>query len=157
MDKIELLQKVSLSRVEFEAMIAQFSNEQMLLPILPGNWTVKDVLAHIASWARHTRQVIEAVIDGQEPVYLFDESNLNATNQQIYEENHLLSLADVRSQEAESYQALLALIEHLSSDDLDNSSKFAWMKGSPLNVLVEWNTFGHYEEHMPDLRRVLVE
>jgi len=115
------------------------------------------VLAHIASWARHTRQVIEAVIDGQEPVYLFDESNLNAINRQIYEENHLLSLADIRSQEAESYQALLALIEHLSSDDLDNSSKFTWMKGSPLSVLVEWNTFGHYEEHMPDLRRVLVE
>ena len=48
MNKSDLLQNVSQSRAGFEALLAQFSDEQMLRPVLPGGWTVKDALAHIA-------------------------------------------------------------------------------------------------------------
>ncbi len=36
MDKAELLIKMSQSRAEFESMVVQFSDKQMLLPVLPG-------------------------------------------------------------------------------------------------------------------------
>jgi len=156
MDKSELIQKMTESRAEFEGLIAQFDDERMLRPVLPGNWTVKDVLAHMAWWARRAQLVISAVLAGQEPVYSLDEKDLDNVNRKIYEDNRLLSLADVRREEAESYRALFALVESLSADDLGNSSKFAWMNGAPLSVLAEWNTFGHYDEHFADLRKALV-
>jgi hypothetical protein len=155
MNKTELLAKVSQSRAEFEILVAQFSDEQMLQPVLPGGWTIKDTLAHIAWWARRGYIVISAVIDGLEPEYSLDESDVDNVNRNTYEANRLRLLADVRRDETESYHALLALVEGLPDDVLSDPSKFAWTKGHPLGVVVEWNTFAHYDEHMPDLRRVL--
>jgi hypothetical protein len=155
MNKTELLAKVSQSRAEFEALVGQFSDEQLLQPVLPGGWTVKDALAHIAWWARRAYIVINAVTDGLEPEYSLDESDVDNVNRNTYEANRLRPLADVRRDEAECYHALLALVEGLPDDVLSDPSKFAWTKGHPLSVVVEWNTFAHYDEHMPDLRRVL--
>jgi len=155
MNKTELLTKVYQSRAEFEALLAQFSDEQMLQPVLPGGWTVKDALAHIAWWARRGFIVISAVIAGLEPEYSLDESDVDNVNRNTYEAHRLRPLADVRRDEAESYHALLALVEGLPDDDVNDSSRFAWTKGRPLSVVVEWNTFAHYDEHMPDLRKAL--
>jgi hypothetical protein len=147
MNKTELLAKVSQSRAEFDALMAQFSAEQMFQPVLPGGWTTKDALAHIAWWARRGYIVISAVIDGLEPEYSLDESDVDNVNRNTYETNRLRPLADVGREEAEAYHALFALVESLPDDDLSNPSKFAWTKGKPLSVVVEWNTFGHYDEH----------
>lgn len=155
MNKTELLAKVSQSRTEFEALIARFSEDQMLQPMLPGGWTPKDALAHIAWWARRGYTVISAVIDGLEPEYSLEENDVDNVNRNTYETNRLRPLADVRHEESESYRALLAFVESLPNDDLSNPSKFAWTKGKPLSVVVEWNTFAHYDEHMPDLRKAL--
>jgi len=155
MEKSELLQKMSQSRGEFEAVIAQFSDEQMLRPVLPGGWTVKDALAHIAWWARRAQQVASVVVNAGEPEYSLEESDVDGINLRAYQENALRPLSDVRSEEAEAYRALRALTESLDDDDLSDSSRFAWTKGLPLSVVVEWNTFGHYEEHLPDLRKAL--
>ncbi len=155
MNKTELLEKVSASRREFESLLAQFSDEQMLQATLPGGWSAKDALAHIAWWERRAHVVISAVIHSREPEYSLDESDVDNRNRQTYEENRLRPLAEVRQEEAEAYQALVALAEGLSDDDLSNPDKFAWTKGKPLSVLVEWNTFAHYDEHIPDLRKMI--
>lgn len=157
MNKSELLAKVSQSRAEFEALIAQFSDEQMLQPALPGGWTVKDALAHVAWWARRGYIVLNAVSDGLEPEYSLDESDVDNVNRNTYETNRLRPLADVRREETEAYCALFALVESLPDDVLSDPSKFEWTKGKPLSVVVEWNTFAHYDEHMPDLRKALVK
>jgi hypothetical protein len=79
----------------------------------------------------------------------------SSLNFHTYEANGLRPLNEVRCEEAESYQALLALVENLPNIDWDDPAKFSWTKGKPLSVVVEWNTFAHYDEHMPDLRQVL--
>jgi hypothetical protein len=155
MNKTELLAKVTQSRAEFDALMAQFSNEQMLQPVLPGGWTAKDALAHIAWWARRGYIVTNAVIAGLEPEYSLDESDVDNVNRNTYETNRLRPLADLRREEADAYKVLLALVESLPDDDLSDPTKFSWTKGKPLSVVVEWNTFAHYEEHMPDLRKAL--
>ena len=155
MNKTELLAKVTQSRAEFDALMAQFSDEQMLQSMLPGGWTAKDVLAHIAWWARRGHIVISAVITGLEPEYSLDESDVDNVNRNTYETNRLRPLADLRHEEIRAYRDLLTLVESLPDDFLSNPSKFAWTKGRPLSLVVEWNTFAHYEEHMPDLRKAL--
>jgi hypothetical protein len=155
MNKTELLAKVTQSRAEFEALIAQFSDEQMLQPVLPGGWTIKDALAHVAWWARRGYIVTTAVVNGLEPEYSLDESDVDNVNRNTYETNRLRPLDEVRRDEVESYQNLLALVESLPDEVLNDPAKFAWTKGKPLSVVVEWNTFAHYDEHMPDLQKIV--
>jgi hypothetical protein len=155
MKKAELLEKVRVSRAEFEALLAQFTDGQMLQSVLPGNWSPKDALAHVAWWERRAHVVISAVINGREPEYSLDESDVDNVNRQTYQANRLRPLAEIRSEEIAAYRALVALAESLSDNDLTNPEKFAWTKGKSLSVLIEWNTFAHYDEHMPDLQKVL--
>jgi hypothetical protein len=155
MNKPELLERVTRSRAEFEALMAKFSDELLLRPVLPGGWTAKDALAHVAWWQRRGLVVINAVVNGLEPEYSLDESDVDNVNRNTYETNRLRPIADVRREETESYRALMALVESLPDDDLSNPAKFAWTQGKPLSVLVEWNTFAHYDEHMPDLQKAL--
>lgn len=157
MEKSELLQKMSQSRAGFEALIAQFSDERMLLPLLPGGWTVKDALAHIAWWAQRAHHVAGMVVAGQTPEVSLDESDVDGVNLRAYLENRLKPLAEVRANEAESYRVLREFVESLDPDVLDDPSRFAWTKGAPLSVVVEWNTFGHYDEHLADLRNALAQ
>jgi hypothetical protein len=155
MKKAELLEKITSSRAEFETLLACFTAEQMAQLSMPGGWSPKDALAHIAWWERRGHSVISAVLAGREPEYALDESDLDNVNRRTYEANHLRPLAEIRSEELAAFQALVTLTESLSDDDLDNPAKFAWMQAKPLSVLVEWNTFAHYEEHLPDLRKLL--
>ena len=156
MKKAELLQKVVRSRAEFEALMSRFTDEQMLQPALPGNWSPKDALAHMAWWERRAHVVVSAILTGRAPEYSIDESDVDNRNRQTYEENRPRPLAEIRNEEAVAYQALLALAESLSDNELDNPGRFAMTEGRPLSVLVEWNTFAHYDEHMPDLRKMLL-
>jgi hypothetical protein len=155
MNKTELLEKVRVSRAEFEALMSRFTAEQLLEPATPDHWSPKDALAHIAWWERRAHVVISAVLAGRAPEYSLDESDVDNVNRQTFEANRLRALTEIRSEEAAAYQALVALAESLSDDDLTNPDKFAWTQGKPLSVLVEWNTFAHYDEHMPDLRKML--
>ena len=135
--------------------MAQFSDEQMLQPVLPGGWTVKDALAHIAWWERRAHSVLSAITAGLEPEFSLEEGDVDGVNRNTYETNRLIPLADVRCDEADAYRSLFALVESLPDEALDNPSKFAWTKGRPLSTVVEWNTFAHYDEHMPDLHKAL--
>ncbi len=155
MKKTELLEKVVKSRLEFEALMSQFTDEQMFQPVLPGSWSPKDALAHIAWWEHRAHVVISAILAGRAPEYSIDESDVDNRNRQTYEENRLRPLAEIRSEEAAAYRALLALAESLSDNELDNPGRFAMTEGRPLSVLVEWNTFAHYDEHRPDLQKML--
>jgi len=118
---------------------------------------VKDTLAHIAWWARRASQVILAVTNGHDPEYSLEESDVEGINQQVYAECVAHSLSEVRVDEMNTYRSLLELTESLDANVLEDPHRFAWTKDAPLSVVVEWNTFGHYEEHMHDLKKALVK
>jgi hypothetical protein len=55
-DPIARFQK---SHEELEAVIARFSDEELITPGRLGDWSLREVLAHIAAWDRWGQRVIE--------------------------------------------------------------------------------------------------
>ncbi len=155
MTKSELLEKVRISRAEFESVMMQFSETQMLEPGLPGGWTPKDALAHIAWWERRAYSVISTVLGGGLPEYSVEEEDVDSFNRSTYENNLKRPLGEISAEEASAFRLLLIQLESMSESDLFDTQKFSWTKGRPLATLAEWNTFGHYEEHLPDLLKML--
>lgn len=49
MDKATLLKTLIETRAAWEALLAEFDEGQMLKPGAAGTWSVKDVIAHVAS------------------------------------------------------------------------------------------------------------
>ena len=67
MDKANVLEKMQAERAKLDGLLATLSAEQMCQTTLENEWSVKDVLAHIAVWERRCVGWIQAGLRGEKP------------------------------------------------------------------------------------------
>src|SRR5579863_3276339 len=67
MDKSQVLENMEAGRAEFDALLAQLSDEQMLDATLDGRRSAKDILSHIAVWERRCARWLEISLRGEVP------------------------------------------------------------------------------------------
>jgi hypothetical protein len=152
MNRAELLEQIHAGRKQLEDALAQFGDAEMLVAALPSGWTIKDMLAHLGWWERRIVSAYATLARGEMPDPESDAVPVDDLNARVFAQNHNRPLAEVRRDEGEAYGAILALAENAPEDDLFNPNRFAWTAG---RAFVEWigdNTYGHYDEHLPDLR-----
>ncbi len=65
--KAELLERMRAGREEWDALIAQIPDSARTEPALPGGWSVKDLIAHIAAYENWTAAQIRAANEGRAP------------------------------------------------------------------------------------------
>lgn len=141
--KTEMLQRVRTTRDAFEEALAAVPPERMTAPGVNGDWSVKDVLAHVTWWEQH---LLERLRTGQEPLYAPSDDPravTDAANAAIYTEHREQPLEDVRAAFDASYQELLATLQALPPDDLADDDFYESI-GS--------DTFSHYQQHTEMLR-----
>ena len=150
MDKATFLETLRADRAEWEAVLAAIPQERMSTPGVAGDWSVKDVVAHMAWGEREMVGVLRMrALVGSE---LWNVSQ-DARNAAVFEENRQRALEDVLAEEPQVFQQLLALLEPLTDEDLLDSGRFAEMPAEwePWQVIAS-NTYEHYRQHVPDLR-----
>jgi uncharacterized protein (TIGR03083 family) len=122
-----------------DALLAGVGDEQFVQPGAFGEWSVKDMLAHITFW----EQRLVAYIDGARESLIQpgeDESAaIGRINAGVLAANRDCPLAEVRAAFASSYRQVLTLAESLSADDLADEELYG---------LVAGDTFEHYREHI---------
>jgi uncharacterized protein (TIGR03083 family) len=141
--KTDMLQRVRTSRDTFAEALAAVPPERMTEPGVNGDWTVKDVLAHITWWEQHLLQRLRT---GQEPLYAPGDDPrqvTDAANAAIYTEHREQPLEDVRAAFDTSYQELLSTLQALPPEDLADDEFYDTI-GS--------DTFSHYQQHTEMLR-----
>lgn len=156
MSKSRLIEEMKAGRASFELLLASLTAEAYLRIPVTGEWSVKDILAHIETWDRRFLGWIEVDERGEElpdpkPGLIWDD--LDGINQQSFEQNKQRSLADVRAGYAESYRLLLAKAESLPEENLLDPKRYAWTNGDPLWQYFAANSYGHYGEHIEQIRR----
>jgi hypothetical protein len=143
-EKSELTAQEAEAWTAFRSEAYRLSLERMELPIAnEEGWSVKDVLYHIGHWWTDLADMIAVVNDGGEFVEPPDDDEAtNAENLRVLEESRSLSIEDVISGVANARARLLAL--WLEVPNVDEALR-RWFV---------WETIEHYEEHLPDVRRV---
>jgi len=161
MDKQELLERIEREADLWEMFLSEVGEERMEQPGAAGEWSFKDVVAHLSAWRANTLARLRAARQDQTPSFQFwpagwDEENdkdLEKINEWIYKENCDRSLRDILNESRQQFHYLRELVRTLSDEDLFDPNRFAWMEGKPLVSLAE---FGHFhEEHEPALRQWL--
>ena len=61
MSKSALINQLQMERSWIEGMLSELTGEQMEAPGVEGNWSVKDIIAHLTEWERRGTQWIEWV------------------------------------------------------------------------------------------------
>jgi uncharacterized damage-inducible protein DinB len=155
MDKAMFICTLKKARQEWETLLAQIGEEQMLQPGAAGKWSVKDVIAHVTWGEREIAPVMRThVLAGSELWNLSDDER----NEIVYQQNRDRSLHEIMNEERQAYADLLAAAQTLSDEDLNDSHRYKQMP----EEWVPWqlyagNTFKHYQDHMPSIREWLAQ
>ena len=149
MDKATLLKTLTETRAAWEAFLAQIDEEQMHKPGAAGKWSVKDVIAHVASGENEIVPVLRTHVLAGSVWNLSDDER----NEIEYQQNKDRPLNDIVNEERQAYTALLEVVQQLSDEDLNDPHCF---KNMPQECrpwqLIAGDSFKHYEDHMPSLR-----
>ncbi len=155
MTKVNLLESIETHRQELEGTLAEIPVDQMTSPGVIGEWTVKDVLAHLTIWERRMTRWLRETAQDQEPRMLptgMTWDDLDLWNEQTYLENRDRSLDDVLADFQASYPQALQIVTTFPEKDLLDPDRYVWRAGRPLWHIVAANTFWHYDEHNQSLR-----
>ena len=152
--KDDLLAYIQAEHANWRALVAEVSEERMEQPGPMGDWTFKDLVAHLLGWRERTLRRLEAGPDREPPTpwpgHLTEVDEVDEINEWIYEQNRDRPLHEVLAEADASYQRLAAAVAALPEEDLTTPGRFAWMEGKSL---AGGDLFDHlHEEHEPDIR-----
>ena len=96
MNTRQLLERLDRAWTEFEASYAGLSEAQLLTPGVQGQWSVRDIIAHVTWWEEEALEHLPLVRDGgRPPRYSVRYGGINAFNALMTERRRHLPLAEV--------------------------------------------------------------
>jgi uncharacterized damage-inducible protein DinB len=140
----EVLSLVRSSRAQLEAALARIPEERIEDPLLDGDWSGKDLMAHITHWEMAFLSNL-----GEPPPPVSDQGDENATNRAVYEYHRARPLADIRREFEETHRRLVERVSQLDDDGLNvqpvpNNDRVVWQ-------YVAGETWEHYPAHTAQL------
>src|SRR5215217_6304607 len=126
-----LLDAVRGLREELDRVVAEAGEERMVQLGSFGEWTFKDLLAHLTGWRQTTAARLEAGLRGEEPVFpwpahLDEEADLDEINRWFFETNRDKPLAAILRESRETFERVERAIVALPEDDLLKPGRFPW-------------------------------
>ncbi|MFX1256208.1 MAG: ClbS/DfsB family four-helix bundle protein [Promethearchaeota archaeon] len=150
-DKLAFIKHLQTDRSRIEDMLAEMTSEQMELPGVQGDWSVKNIIAHLTIWERRGIEWIKAAMQEKEPEVPLPRSGLfdiNQLNMRIYEESENRSVEDILSEFHQVFKLLINQVELLDDKQLDKIVQAKWTGNTPVPIrfMIAWR-FIHYQSH----------
>jgi hypothetical protein len=153
MRRAELVAELNSENQDYERLLAEIGEDRMDEHAVAGAWSIKDIVAHLASWRRRTVGRLEAAAKGQPepappwPADLHEDDEINAW---FHARDRAKSVGEVLSESRRVFQQLLSAIEKLPEDVLDDPERLPWLQGTPVSGRA---FFAHFhEEHEADMK-----
>lgn len=160
MTKAALLDRIEEERRFWDALLAEIGEARMEQPGVNGDWTFKDMAAHLIGWRRRTIDRLDAAVRDTSPppppwpAGLEEENpaELDQINAYFYETNKDRPLADVLAESRKQFRQMRAAVEALPEPILFDPGRFPWMGGEPVAMVLEYSYRHLHEDHEPDIR-----
>lgn len=153
-DRVEWLRTMTTAHEKLASLVEGISDDRLLDQAM-GDWTGKDVLAHLAWWQTHSARLSDDFSAKREPD---DKTHPGDTtdeiNEYVFREHLDDSPEEARHAFTKSFQRLLVAIDLLSDDDLFGSNRAPWLEGGALSVMIFGDTTRHYQQHRADLEQL---
>lgn len=150
----ELAARVRADRQVWRDLVAEVGRERMLEPGPMGEWTFKDMAAHLAVWRSTRIPMIEAVGRGEPvpeaPWPAAMTGDFDAINVWFHERDRDRSLEEVLAEYDGSFERLAAAIEALPEAVAHDPNALPWAEGTAV-VDIDFTEHLH-DDHLPDVR-----
>lgn len=154
---------LSESKKEREALdefLSTLSPEQMTEPGVLGEWSVKDVLAHLYEWEQMALGWLAATERGEAPAVPaegYKWSQLPALNEEIRKKHSNRTLDEMLSMYQDSYKQIMETIESIPEEDMFTPGLHSWMNKNTLGAYFVSATSSHYRWARKEMKKGLKE
>lgn len=148
-----LIAELREARAEVLSALDAVAPESMTTPGLVGEWSGRELIAHLGYWAGHATEVIHAVEGGRIDEVGAGEPPVDEVNETVARVARTTGLATVRRREAAAIEALVGRLTTLDPALLSERLP----DGATLEEAIREDGPDHYREHAAGLRRVLGE
>jgi hypothetical protein len=154
MNKAELLELLQTKRAEYDAALAEVPPDQMTQPGAAGEWSIKDIIAHLTYHERWYADRLHEQLRGE--VYVSTELDympFDERNHLIYLQQKDRPLAEIL---AESKVAFSKLIEGVKAHPESFLVEPQQLEGAPQPIVI-WqmlrgDVYEHYGQHIPSIK-----
>jgi uncharacterized protein (TIGR03083 family) len=149
MTRDEVLQALKRDRAQLQAALEGLDDDVMTTVPVIGEWTIKDVLGHMAMWHQVALQFIADYRKTGVPKSLgmYDDAAIDAHNRREAERRRPWPVAQVGAELDTSYRELEAAIAGLTNEQLNAPLPAPW-HNTTLERLIAINSYEHDPEHI---------
>jgi uncharacterized protein (TIGR03083 family) len=146
-NKAAFLEQIHSDRAKLESLLDRVPQDRLEEPGAMGDWTVKDVMAHVTAWERRLAEWLAA----NERPPLSGEI-IEQMNQERYEQDRERPLADIQADFHRIHEAVVQRIDNFVTDEsLQSTAPPPTGSRAPGWRLIAACTYLHYEEHIETL------
>lgn len=144
---------------QWVALLDSLSESQLTTPLEAGEWSIKDIVAHLWAWQQRTIARNEAAAANREPVFSEWPANIDpdkegsadAINAWIYATYHDQTWASIYHKWKSGFQRFIDTAAAISERDLLDSERFSWLNGYSVAMVV-LASYEHHLEHYEKLQ-----
>jgi len=145
MKKQQLLDRLDQAWTAFRESYAGLSENQLTEPGTLGDWSVKDIIAHVSTWEEEALKAAPLILkESRLPRYSVTYGGINAFNARRAEEKRALSIAEALKQQHETHQRLIEMINSAPDEQFTRETRF--------RRRLRLDTYSHYAEHEKAIR-----
>jgi hypothetical protein len=130
---------------DFQQSYAGLSDSQMMTSGVTGDWSVRDILAHVTTGEQEALKHLPTILNGgRPPRYSVTHGGINRFNRRMTEQKRGLTLREVRRDVEEIHQRLIRFI--------DSVPEAQFCSETPFRRRLRLDTYGHYLQHAAAIR-----
>jgi hypothetical protein len=140
-------------QAHFEALLDEIGEANMTQPGVTGDWSIKDIVAHLTSWRRRTVASFQAALRHESsfsPPWPPNLEEADEINTWIYDANKDRPLTDVLEESHAVFAQLVATLSAFPEAELLEPNRFDWLEGEPMSAAAFFEHF--HEEHEPEMQ-----
>ena len=150
MDKAAFLATLRREHAAWDALLAEVGEARMAQPGASGEWSVKDIIAHVTWYEREMVGVLRTHTLAGSDLWELSPDQRNAA---LFAQLRDRPVADVLTEARQTFAELVALVEGLAEEDLHDATRYHAMPPDWIPwELLAGNSFAHYPEHARTIR-----
>lgn len=161
--KTEWLERLERGRQTWEAIVAEVGEADLDRPGAMGDWTFKDVAAHLNGWRTRSVDRLEAAAQNASPppnpwpgeLDEGSDEDLEAINRWFYERNRERPAVEILAESRAQFRRMREAVEAIPEADLLAPGRYPWLGDWPISAVIEGSLEHLYEEHEPSIREWL--
>jgi hypothetical protein len=144
----ELLADLRSEHQAFHRALEAVDVELVIAPGVVDDWSVRDLVVHVAFWAEHAVEALHLAADGRGAEFAYDSSETDAMNARLLAESRTITPNAALEREERAFEALAAAVAGLEASTLD----VRLGNGDTVAEVIRYDGPDHYREHTEHLR-----